>query len=106
MNTLTVYAWGKETCLNTRIDNYRNNGNLYIGLIDNDGLPYADLTVNIETLPDDHAAVDTNNCPWVEQVLFDTGIGIPTGKYRASGFCNYPIYFIFTANLKKYRCEI
>ena len=75
--------------------------------------PYANITVNLPEyeLPEPkvhgfYAFIDTNNCPWAEQVLFDTGIGIPTGKFRTSGYCNYPIYFIFTANLKKYRCEI
>lgn len=75
--------------------------------------PYAMITVNLPhyELPEPkvhgfYAFIDTNNCPWAEQVLFDTGIGIPTGKFRSSGFCNYPIYFIFVSNLKKYRCEI
>lgn len=102
MNTLTVYAWGKETCLNTRIDNYRNNGNLYIGLIDNDGLPYADLTVNIETLPDDHAAVDTNNCPWAEDLILENKLGERTGYSLGSGFCRYPVYKFDLNKVREY----
>lgn len=75
--------------------------------------PYATITVNLpqydlppKKLHGFYCFIDTNNCPFIEQILLDTGIGIPTGEFRTSGFYSYPIYFIFTANLKKYRCEL
>lgn len=72
--------------------------------------PYAMITVNFPNYPlpepkihGFYCFLDTNNCPWAYQMLLDTGIGIPTGDFRQSCFCSYPVFFIFTANLKKYR---
>ena len=74
--------------------------------------PYAMLTVNLPEydLPKNkihgfYCFIDINNCPWAERLLFDNGIGIPTGHYRTSGFVHYPIWFIFTSVLKRYRYE-
>lgn len=74
--------------------------------------PYAMITKNLPyDLPTPkihgfYCFIDINNCPWAERVLLDNGIGFPTGEIRTSGFCQYPIFFIFTANLKKFRCEL
>lgn len=75
--------------------------------------PYATITVNLPEyeLPEPklhgfYCFIDTNNCPWAEKLLLDTGIGINTGMSAFSGFCSYPVFFIFTANIKKYRCEL
>lgn len=93
MKTLKLNAWGETVRLNTRISNYRNNGNLYVGLVDEDGMPYADLTVNIDDMGDDTmGAVDTNNLPWAEKFIEDNELGIKTPFTMRSGFCVYPIY--------------
>lgn len=75
--------------------------------------PYATITVNLpeyklpaSKLHGFYTFIDTNNCPFAEQLLLDSGIGIPTGEEAWSGYCSYPVFFIFSANLKKYRCEL
>lgn len=75
--------------------------------------PYAMATVNLPEFPlpepklhGFYCFLDVNNFPEIESILMEHGIGIHTGMFRTSGFCQYPIYFIFTANLKKYRCEL
>ena len=101
--TLSLSAWGETYRLSTRISNYRNNGNLYIGLVDEDGCPYCDLTVNIDDLPEeDMAAVDTNNCPWAEKFIEDNELGEKTPFTFRSGFCVYPIYIFDMEKVKEY----
>lgn len=103
MKTLTLCAWGETNRLNTKIGSYRNNGNLYIGLVDNEGCPYADLTVNIEYLPEeDMAAVDTNNCSWAETFIEENKLGEKTPYTFRSGFCVYPIYRFDLNKVKEY----
>ena len=111
---------GEEIKLFFRLNKYSCNNRYQIQAyqyIKDDGgevsVPYAPLTVNLpwSELPEPklhgfYCFIDTNNCPWAEQLLLDNGIGIPTGEWQTSGFCNYPVFFIFTANLKKYRGEL
>lgn len=57
--------------------------------------PLATLTTNIpgiEAYPRNFSCVDTNNCPWGENLVDELGIGKPTGWYLRSGFCTYPVY--------------
>lgn len=39
----------------------------------------------------DSAYIDTNNCPFAEQLL-EQGIAEPTGLSKTSGFCQYPLW--------------
>lgn len=71
---------------------YLDNHNTCIALIATDGEPYAIITKNIEELPEDFAAIDTNNCPWAEDFLKENDLGEETEMSFASGFCHYPIY--------------
>ena len=48
------------------------------------------------------AYIDTNNCPWAEDFLIDNDFGIPTGEYKASGFCVYPLYQLDLEKIGKY----
>lgn len=72
---------------------YTNNNALYVGLIDNDGEFYADVTVNMPisgTLPNDCAFIDTNNLSWkIIEVLTDENIVTPISQVCRSGFCQY-----------------
>lgn len=70
-------------------------GNLAIQLYYDEG-PFARLTVN---LPESDALgeagfafIDTNNVPWAEQFLADTGLAQKTCLYAHSGYCDYPLY--------------
>ena len=109
--------YGEEISLFFKLRKYSCNDRYQIQAyeyIKDDGgetsYPYASITVNLpfSELPEPklhgfYCFIDTNNCPWAEQLLLDTGIGIPTGQWQTSGFCNYPVYFIFTSNLRKYK---
>jgi hypothetical protein len=72
---------------------YQNNNALYVGLVDNDGEFYADVTVNMpisSTMPTDCAFVDTNNLSWkIIEVLTDAGIVTPIHQTCRSGFYQY-----------------
>ena len=89
---LSLYAHGREWKLRLRKNTYVNNGNLYLGLENPEYGHFADLTVNIEDLPDGLAAVDTNNCPWAEEFITSHRLGDNTFTALPSGFCVYPIY--------------
>lgn len=54
--------------------------------------PIATLTVCLDDkgLGENEAYVDTNNCPWVMDLIERNGLGEPTGDMRASGYCIYP----------------
>lgn len=48
------------------------------------------------------AYIDTNNCSWAEDFLVDNDFGLPTGEYKASGFCIYPLYQLDLEKIGKY----
>lgn len=100
---MKVTSWGTTHNVKAKISEYRNNGNLYIGL-HTKYEPYADLTVNIEKLSEkDEAAVDTNNCPWAEELIDKYELGLFTGRYLRSGFCSYPVYKFDLDKVKQYQ---
>lgn len=84
--------WGTGYNINLVVDTYCSYGNLYIGMITDEGEPYADLSVNIEPLEGGEIAVDVNNLPDGEAFILNNGLGEFTGKYLRSGFCRYPVY--------------
>ena len=55
--------------------------------------PYATLTTSFGEFIGikNSAYIDTNNCPFAEQLLAQ-GIAEPTGLYKTSGFCRYPLW--------------
>ena len=75
-------------------DNYVNNQSLAVMLLEKNGEPFADLTVNIDDgIADETMAyVDTNNNKWAEKFIVDNGLGIKMGIEGFSGFCSYPLY--------------
>ena len=74
------------------IGKYSYNNNTAISLDCNEGA-FATITVNLdESLDEDMAYLDTNNCSWVEDIMEKYCLGEPTGKYKQSGFCIYPLY--------------
>lgn len=63
--------------------------------------PWCDVTVNLpfaELKSDNLVFLDVNNAPWLEQFMIDNGFAMPTGRFRTSGFVNYPLYL---CNMKK-----
>lgn len=81
-----------------------NNKTLAIQLQSYDGEPISTLTVN---LPDEfimisgenYAFVDTNNNPNAEEFIQENELGIPTGYFGRSGFCEYPLYIFDLSKL-------
>lgn len=105
MKSLKLKTMWADYNVITHVANYRNNNNLYIGLIDNeDGCPFADLTVNLgEKLEDECMAyVDTNNCPWAKEFIEKNELGEDTGLFGMSGFCAYPLFMFDLDKVKEY----
>lgn len=86
----TDYGDYKVTVTATR---YQNNNN-YAVVLEEDGLPFAVLTVNLTNshLEVPYAYVDVNNCPWAEKFIEDNNLGEDTGAVKQSGYCVYPLY--------------
>lgn len=70
---------------------YHNNLCILLQMTDTHEI-YGAITTNIDPLPRNEAAVDTNNHPNVEKFITDNNLGVPTGKTIRSGFCTYPVY--------------
>lgn len=66
--------------------------NLVLTLFDPEEGPFANITVNIEDLPVDEFAVDTNNFPEAGKILRQNHLAVPTDKLLHSGYCVYPVY--------------
>lgn len=111
MARLKLNAWHSEHEITIDIDNYANNGNLYIGLVCWDEEfpePWSDLTVNFDIKCEPNKAfVDTNNNGSdIERWIVMNKLGMPTGRVCTSGFCTYPEYEFNIDELKKYMEEI
>lgn len=94
-----------ETDVAFDIQQYMNNGNMYIGLgCNEEGYlePFADLTVNLgDTTPNYCAYVDTNNLPDAETFIEDNELGTFTGFVKRSGYCEYPLYMFNPDKLRE-----
>lgn len=110
MNTLVLRKYGKSRPMTFTINSYRENNNLYIGLVTwEDGYPepWSNLTVNLSVkLPKDTAFIDTNNngneiIEWLET----NGLGKATGRVQTSGWCVYPEFKFNMSEIKKYMEE-
>ena len=67
--------------------------------------PFCNVTVNLpnaELSSENLVFLDVNNAPWLEQFMFDNGFGSPTGYFRTSGFCNYPLYLCNMDKIHRY----
>ena len=67
--------------------------------------PFCYVTVNLpnaELSSDNLVFLDVNNAPWLEQFMIDNGFGMPTGRFRTSGFVNYPLYLCDMKKIHRY----
>lgn len=85
------------------VTNYVDSGNIAIRLdVWNEEYngyePYAMVTVNLNGT----TCLDTNNFPEGEKLMKDKDLGYFTGKYKHSGFVDYPVYVFNLDNLSKY----
>lgn len=91
-----------KTKVTLRLDKYINNDNLCIILDCDEGI-YGLLTKNFDhTLDEDMAYVDINNFPEAPKFIEKYKLGVPTGFYIGSGFCEYPLYIFDIEEVKKY----
>ena len=88
-----------------QINQYMNNGCIYIGLVTNEEgypEPYGDMTVNLPgKAPDYCGYIDLNNMPELEKFIADNDLGEFTGLTKRSGFCEYPLYLFNVDKLRK-----
>jgi len=84
-------------------DTYAGNGNLYIGLVDAEtGEEFADLSINIEPLPDDCICLSDDFRKEHIALIKKYKLGTFTGEYAYSGYGQYPIYQMNMDNVRKY----
>lgn len=100
-------SYGDEVEVIPKLNMYRDNDNLYIGLDsfdeDLEGWDsYCDLTVNLFELPYLESAVDiTYSGEEKIKFLTENGFGEPTGQTIASGFCVFPVFRFNEDKLKE-----
>ena len=107
MNKLILNKYGRSHPITFNLDNYMENGNLYVGMMTSiDGYyePWSDLTVNLSVdCKANCAFIDTNNngndiIDWLEE----NGLGEETGRFQISGWCIYPEFEFNMDELMKY----
>jgi hypothetical protein len=96
-NYLRLHSYGQTYAVAFGIEHYSENDNLALEMSykneDNMDEPFTMLTVNLsEKCAPNCAYVDTNDNPWAESFIAEHGLGVPTGRTRRSGFCEYPEY--------------
>ena len=105
-------SYGETYQVKPTLNTYLVNSNLYVGLeyLDqecNAWLPYADVTVNIDSLPFLESAIDTNNNgPNILAFLTSNGFGSLTGYVQPSGLCAFPVFRFNADKLKEIDAEI
>ena len=68
---------------------------------DEDG-PIVDLTKCLGNADENQGYLDTNNYPWLQELVDRLGIGKFTGLLKQSGFCTYPLYEFDMDKVKEY----
>ncbi len=89
------------------IEKYRADNSLALQIYNMEDGPIATMTV---WLPHDsniapkegQAYIDTNNCPWAEDLIEKLGVGENTELIGFSGYCIYPLYQFDMEKLVKY----
>ena len=80
-----------ENCF-LRLNHYRADESLYVGLYDDEG-PVATLTVCLEDSErlSNESYLDVNNVPEAVDFVREYGLAELTGEFASSGFCWYPV---------------
>lgn len=72
---------------------YATNNNLAIIAFDDNDEEFDAVSVNLGVKLDENLFfVDTNNLPEIDECLDKQNIAHPTGVWRSSGYCTYPLY--------------
>ena len=105
MKTLTLHKYGKPHPMTFRLDNYSDNGNLFVGLVTHEEgypEPWSNLTVNLRPCKANCAFIDTNNNQDIVRWLLKHKLGRLTGEIERSGFCLYPEFEFDMETLLEY----
>jgi len=105
--TLTyISAWsGEPSELTLRIAGFYQDGSICIESYE-DWEPFGRLTVCLGNINDPlKSYIDVNNMPGIETLLKDSGLAKPTGEWKVSAFCKYPVYEFNLDELRKYCSE-
>lgn len=97
----------KGTEVRPVFSNYVGNGNLALQLVEEGGIPYGVVTVNLvnETIEENQGFIDTNNFGgyYIVKWLEKNGFGEDTGLMGTSGFCTYPLFEFNKEVIEKYK---
>ena len=98
--------FGSYDCV-LSVNKYSNNNNTAIQILSKDEefdcfVPFATLTKNFDKLDENYAYLDTNNCPWAEELVEEYNLGEPTDMFEMSGWCVYPMYKLNLEEIQKY----
>ena len=95
---------GEEYTLCLKLANYAVNGNLAIILMDDvtfDTFDY--ITVNLDfKLKPYYAFIDSNTFTGIKEIIEKYHLGVSTGNFAKSGFCDYELYLFDLEKLKEY----
>lgn len=102
MKTLKVKTrFGEYEC-HINLGKY-TNGNTCLSLSTIDGLPFANITVNLGDVRGvDYAFLDTNNSPFSQYLMKEYKLGEYADFNQISGWCVYPLYKLNLDEIKKY----
>lgn len=93
-------------------EEYTDSGRMYVGMIakekteeeDSYFEPFCDVTVNLfSPITNKNCGfLDTNNCPFIAELLVKNKLGKLTGRTAQSGWCTYPEFEFDMEAMKKY----
>lgn len=107
-------SFGTEYEVKFELDNYSNNGRLYVGLVCfdpefEDWEPYGHITTNIDfpiTHKETCGFVDINNMGEdIVKWLIDNQFARLSGNIGVSGFCEYPEMVFNIDKIKEYQYD-
>ena len=102
MKYLSIETHGRKRRICFLTTSYAQNGNLAVLSYEENGEPFADVTVNFYFLEPGCAFIDANNFPEIGNILEQEGIATPLNQYKRSGYCDYPLYEFNMARLADY----
>lgn len=90
-----------------KVGKYRADNSLAIQAWNDTDGPIATLTVclNKSGMLENESFVDTNNCPWVVELIEKEKLGELVGFSR-SGYCTYPLVKFDMEQIKKHEREV
>ncbi|OUM63119.1 hypothetical protein PIROE2DRAFT_10431 [Piromyces sp. E2] len=90
-----------------QVSKYEVYENTFLTFFDMEEGPFCRITVNIIPFNDPAlACIDTNNHPFLEDIIKEYDLGEPIGISIPSGFCRYPVYRFNLTQIEKHKTNI